>query len=375
MQAGKLTLYYLSMRRFSTTYILLLVLAVTTTTCKKSGSGGGAVINPPTVTKDTTFTNPLLTSGPDPWVVQKDSLYYYTNTSGDRIKLWRTTTMSKLGSAYNQTIWTKPATGPNSQNIWAPEMHYLDGKWYMYYTAGASVDQSTQRLFVLENTAADPLSGTWTDKGKLADPNADYFAIDGSVFEYNNKRYLIWSGHASATDNNQNIYIAQLSNPYTLATGRTLISSPQYSWEINGYSLGGSPKVNEGPEMLKNVTGRMFLIYSASGCWTDDYALGMLTLKDGGDPLNPADWSKNANPVFVKNIQSGAYGPGHNGFFLSPDGKENWIIYHANPQTGQGCADSRSPRIQKFTWNTDGTPNFGSPVPVNIPMARPSGEK
>ncbi len=361
------------MRTRPFTYALLLLFVTATVTCKK-GNNGSTPVTPPPVVKDTTFTNPLLSSGPDPWVVQKDSFYYYTNTSGDRIKLWRTTAMSKLGSAYNQTVWTKPATGANSQNVWAPEMHNLDGKWYLYYTAGSSTDQSTQRLFVLENSSADPMSGTWTDKGKLVDANADYFAIDGTVFEYNGKRYLLWSGHSSGFDGTQNIYIAQLSNPYTMASGRVQLSTPQYNWETNGSSL-SLPKVNEGPEILKNPAGRVFLVYSASGCWTDDYALGMLTLKDGGDPMSAADWTKNANPVFVKNVQSNAYGPGHNGFFLSPDGKENWIIYHANPQTGQGCNDTRNPRIQKFTWNADGTPNFGSPVPINIPMARPSGEK
>lgn len=361
------------MRSFFLCYGVAVFLSAIHPSCKRSENGG--TVNPP-VTKDTTFTNPLLTSGPDPYVVQKDSFYYYTHTVGDRVRLWRTTSLSKLGNAYTQTVWTKPATGANSQNIWAPEMHLLDGKWYIYYTAGSNAaDLSTQRLFVLENTSADPLSGSWTDRGKLADPAADYFAIDGTVFELNGKRYLLWSGQASAIDNNQNIYIAQLQNPWTLATGRTLISSPQYSWETNGYVLGGTPKVNEGPEILKNPAGRVFLIYSASGCWTDDYALGMLTLKDGGDPLKAGDWTKNQVPVFTKNPGIGVYGPGHNSFFLSPDGKENWIIYHANPLAGQGCGDQRSPRMQKFGWNADGTPSFGSPVGIHVPLARPSGEK
>lgn len=361
------------MRSLFLYYGLLIIFSAIHPSCNRSQNDGP--INPP-ATKDTTFTNPLLASGPDPYVVQKDSFYYYTHTSGDRVQLWRTTAMSKLATATGQTVWTKPGTGANSQNIWAPEMHLLDGKWYIYYTAGSNAaDLSTQRLFVLENTSADPLSGSWTDKGKLADPAADYFAIDGTVFEQGGKRYLLWSGQASLTDNNQNIYIAQLQNPWTLATGRTLISSPQYSWETNGYVLGGTPKVNEGPEILKNGAGRVFLIYSASGCWTDDYALGMLMLKEGGDPLKAGDWTKKPDPVFTKNAATGAFGPGHNSFFLSPDGRENWIIYHANPLSGQGCGDRRSPRMQKFGWNADGTPDFGSPAGIGVRMARPSGEK
>lgn len=346
-----------------------LVLMLSITFCKKPGAASAPPVHVPAT--DSTFTNPLLISGPDPWVIKKDSFYYYTNTTGNSVRVWRTKTMSKLSGAYTQTIWSKPASGPNSQNVWAPEIHLIDGKWYAYYTAGASADLSTQRLFVLENSSADPLSGTWTDRGKISDPAADYFAIDATVLQYNNTRYLIWSGHASATDNNQRLYIAEMANPYTLATSRVLISSPTYSWEM----IGAPPAVNEGPEILMNPNGRIFLIYSASGCWTDDYALGLMTLKDGGDPLNASNWVKSAQPVFTKNVNGQAFGPGHNGFFKSPDGKEDWIIYHANPLTGQGCKNFRSPRMQKFTWNADGTPNFGSPVAAGANITRPSGEK
>lgn len=320
--------------------------------------------------KDTTFTNPLLSSGPDPWVAQKDSMYYYTHTSGDRIRVWYTKAMSQLKTAPDKTIWIKPATGPNSQNIWAPELHYLDGKWYAYYTAGSSPDLGTQRSFVLENTSPDPIQGTWVERGKLADPAADFFSIDATVLEHNNKKYLIWSGHASATDNIQRLYIAQMSNPYTLSSSRVLISSPQYDWEL----AGAPPAVNEGPEILKNAGEKVFLIFSASGCWTDDYKLGLMTLKDGGDPMKAEDWTKAPEPVFIKKGENGAYGPGHNGFFKSPDRKEDWIIYHANPQPGQGCGNNRSPRMQRFTWNADGTPAFSEPVKINTPLRKPSGE-
>ena len=83
---------------------------------------------------------------------------------------------------------------------------------------------------------------------------------------------------------------------------------------------------------------------------------------------------KSATPVFVKNPAAGAYGPGHNGFFKSRDGTENWLIYHANNQPNQGCGDVRNPRMQKFTWNSDNSPNFGQPLPINVPQARPAGE-
>lgn len=354
--------------------MLMLVVAVAMTgavTATRCGNKTKAENTPPPpAAEDTTFKNPVLTSGPDPWVAQKDGYYYYMHTLATRIAIWKTKRMSQLSRAQITTIWSPAAGAPHSKNIWAPELHFLNGKWYVYYTAGES-DISTQRIYVLENAAADPTQGTWTEKGKIYDNTADFYAIDGTVLEgYNGHNYFIWSGHPSAQDNKQCIYISRMSDPWTLETPRVMLSAPQYEWETRG----APPTVNEGPEIIKNGQGRVFLVYSASACWTDDYALGMLSLKEGGDPLNPADWTKDAQPVFVKNPDGGAYGPGHNGFFKSPDGKEDWILYHANSLPGQGCRDDRNPRIQRFTWRQDGTPDFGTPAKINVPIAVPSGE-
>ena len=100
----------------------------------------------------------------------------------------------------------------------------------------------------------------------------------------------------------------------------------------------------------------------------------MLTLKDGGNPLQAADWAKNAQPIFTKQPANNAFGPGHNAFFKSPDGTEDWNIYHANTTTGQGCGPTRNIRMQKISWNTDGTPNFGIPVKTGTALTIPSGE-
>ncbi|MGI8599553.1 MAG: glycoside hydrolase family 43 protein [Chitinophagaceae bacterium] len=350
-------------------WIFLFLFFISSASCEKNSGGGDPLPQPPTVPVNT-FTNPLLTSGPDPWIIKKDNFYYYTHTLGNRIAIWKTAKVSELKNAPVVNVWTAPATGPNSKNVWAPELHFLNNKWYIYYTAGSTTDLATQRTFVLENSNADPTTGSWIDKGKIGDPNADFFSIDGSVLEYGGKLYFLWSGQESEADKTQRLYIAEMSNPWTLQTSRTQIASPQYPWE----SMGAPPAVNEGPQILKNPAGRVFLIYSASGCWTDDYALGMITLKEGGDPLNASDWTKSSSPVFSKNPGGSVFGPGHNSFFKSPDGTEDWILYHANPQSGQGCGDKRSPRMQKFTWNPDGTPNFGTPVPINSNITKPSGE-
>jgi len=315
-----------------------------------------------------TFTNPLLASGPDPWVTQKDGYYYYLATTGRNLTIRKTARMAEVGAAPAVVVWSPPPAGDNARDIWAPELHFLAGKWYLYYTAGPAGQGCCggQRSWVLENASPDPTTGTWLDKGRLWVPGQDYWSIDMTVFELRGRRYALWSGQEPGSDQ-QNIYIAAMPNPWTLAGPRTRLSQPTLAWERQGY-----PKVNEGPEILQHQ-GRTFLIYSASHCSTDDYALGQLTLT-GPDPLLASAWTKSPTPVFVKNPAHHAYGPGHNGFFTSRDGTQSWLIYHANSHAGEGCGNARSPRMQPFTWNADGSPHFGTPVAVGAALARPAGE-
>lgn len=360
---NKKSIYYILSRQLSACGLVLIMIACTKNTIP-------ATSDPPVVdSRDTTFTNPLLSGGADPWVIQKDTIYYYTNTFGNKLGIYKTNKMSNLKNSTLTTIWTPPSTGAYSGDIWAPEMHFLKNKWYVYFAADSNNINSTHRIFVLENASADPTSGTWVFKGKVADP-FDKWAIDATELEYNGQSYLIWSGWEGNVNIEQDIFIAKLSNPWTITGNRVLISRPTFSWEKNG----SPPTINEGPEVLKSPSGKIFLTFSASGCWTDDYALGLLSLKDGGDPMNAADWVKNPNPVFTKSPDNGAYGPGHNAFFKSRDASEDWIIYHANSSSGQGCGGNRNPRMQKFSWNTDGTPNFGQPARINSPIKKPSGE-
>lgn len=333
-----------------------------------SNSDGSKQVVPPPGNADTTFTNPLLQSGPDPWVIQKDTTYYYTNTTGNRIVLYKTGKMSALGSIAPVTIWSPPSSGAYSKNIWAPELHYLNNKWYVYFAADDG-NNINHRIYVLENAADDPTTSNWEFKGKLA-VTEDKWAIDPSILSYHGQLYLLWSGWPGDSNVVENIYIAKLKDPFSIEGPRVLLSTPTYSWETQG----APPAINEGPEALINKNGKVYLTYSASGCWTDNYSLGLLSLKDGGNPLNPADWTKSSTPVFTTVAEHGAYSPGHNGFFVSRDGKENWIIYHANPLAGEGCGDTRNPRMQKFTWNADGSPNFGQPVKINTSIKKPSGE-
>lgn len=311
------------------------------------------------------LTNPLLPSGADPWIVWKDGSYYYTHTVGDRISLWKTQRVQDLKSVTPITVWTPPVTGPNSKSIWAPELHFLDGKWYLYYTATDKNNDSdaTRYVFVLENDAPDPTGGTWIDRGKV---NTNHSGLDGSVFEHRGTRYFVYSAYVGPQSV---LVISKMKTPWKLEGEQVIIAKPTAYWE----KFGGR-EILEGPQFLAGPADKIFLVYSASACWADEYALGMLTAHSKADLLKAASWSKAPNPVFQQAPHNNVYASGHNSFFAAPDGKERWILYHANTGPGQGCDHRRSPRAQRFSWKADGTPDFGVPISVDSVLTAPGGK-
>lgn len=317
----------------------------------------------------TTFINPVgpsSSSSADPHVMRHtDGNYYYVATSPgwDRIELRKSPSLSGIGARTPVTVFTKSAacTGTKcySKDIWAPEINYINGAWYIYFS-GAGTDDH-HRIFAIRNTSADPTTGSWSAPIKIADTD-DAWAIDQTVASINGQLYMAWSDISGGQP--QRIKIAKMSSPTAIVGRGAIVSTPTYSWEQSG------ARVNEAPAFLVRGT-KVHMAISASGCWTDDYKLGLLTANLGADLTNPASWTKAANPILQKG--NGAFGPGHNSFTKSPDGKEDWVVYHANPATGQGCGNSRTTRIQKVTWNGD-TPVLGAPVAAGLPVTRPSGE-
>ncbi|HVJ88004.1 MAG TPA: glycoside hydrolase family 43 protein [Caulifigura sp.] len=314
--------------------------------------------------QETTFRNPILPHAADPWVIRHtDGFYYYCSSSREEIALTRSKTLTGLAAGERQIIRPRRPAGPDSRQVWAPELHFLDGAWYVYFAASDG-DNANHRMHVLENRSADPFAGTFTEKGRIAAPDDDLWAIDGSVLEHDGKRYFVWSRALGENLDPQVLCIARMTNPWTLENPTVEISRPTHRWERRG-----DPDVNEGPQALSHA-GRTFLVYSASGSWTDDYCLGLLSLKPGGNPLNAANWNKSPEPVFQS--ANGVFGPGHCCFTKSPDGTEDWILYHAAREKGSGW--DRNVRMQRFEWATDGTPQFGEPQSIERSLQKPSGE-
>ena len=324
------------------------------------------------LTADETFVNPLY-DGADPFVYKHtDGFYYFCQSGNDqRILVWKSDELTDKG--VKKVIWQCPPTGWNTSGLWAPELHYLNGTWFIYYAA-TDGPNANHRIGVLQSIADDP-QGTYIDKGVVytgdhIDTIKDNrWAIDATPLEMGGKLYLIWSGWHSVHDI-QSLYIAEMENPWTTKTNRVKIAENNtYDWE----KLLDDPDqkgLNEGPQILKNKR-KIYLIYSCSGSWQVTYKLGQLSIDETADPMNPENWIKKNRPVFQGSET--VYGVGHASFTTSPDDNENWIVYHSKQSIKPGW--KRNVRMQKFSFNADGSPNFGIPVEAQVPLPKPSGEK
>ncbi|KAH7335021.1 Arabinanase/levansucrase/invertase [Rhizoctonia solani] len=303
------------------------------------------------------FTNPLKArDGSDPYMVYSNGYYYLTTTTWSNIQITRATSMAGLKTATPKVVWSDK-TASRCCNLWAPEIHWISGQsaWFIYYTAGVTGNFDGQRLHVLKGSSSDIWASTWSYAGRIVIPNRDTWAIDATIMFLPAGPYLVFS---SWDGDEQCLWISKMNSATTVGNA-VKISRPTNSWEQI------VAKVNEGPAALYH-SGRTWIIYSASGCAGTGYSLGRLELT-GSDPLSASSWTKyNNGPIFK--AANGNYATGHNGFFAAPSGNI-FNVYHASPSSAVTCDANRRTMVQAVGWNSDGTPNLGTPRALtdNIP--------
>jgi len=318
-----------------------------------------------------TFVNPIA-GGADPWVVKQDDRYVWCQSEGDRgISLWISDRLNSLGTRH--VVWRAPETGPFSKEIWAPEAHFLDGRWHLYF-AGSDGDNANHLAYVARSEGRDPL-GPYEVHGPFAtgdgpdgrSPNV--WAIDMTVLEHGGERYALWSGWDAPGTDRQFLYIAPMKSPIELSGPRVLLcGNDDHLWERTE-ERADSRGLAEGPQVLQHG-GRTFVVYSCGASWLPTYKLGMLKLT-GDDPLDPDSWTKFPEPVFRGTEKT--YGVGHGCFVRSPDDGEWWHVYHAKRDRNPGW--QRTIFAQPFGFTPDGLPDFGTPVEPGKALPLPSGTK
>lgn len=323
----------------------------------KSEVATAAVVAAAAAAGEVRYQNPVVLQRADPWVFRHTDGFYYMMASVpeyDRLEIRRARTIQGLGKdAEVKVVWRKHEKGVMGAHIWAPELHWIDGKWYIYFAAGEAEAIWNIRIWALSNDAADPMEGEWVERGQVK-TDWESFALDATTFEHRGVRYMAWAQNDPKLGPGTSVYIAPMKDPLTLAGPQVRITRPELAWEVLGH------RVNEGPAFLKR-NGRIFMTYSASA--TDhNYCIGMLVADEGADLLDPKSWTKVREPVLKTDAAKKLYGPGHNSFAVAEDGKTDLLVYHARDYRDVHPDPLRDPnrhtRVRVIRWGEDGVPRF-----------------
>ncbi len=301
---------------------------------------------------------PLILQRADPFVRKHTDGYYYFTASVpayDLIEVRRARTIAGLGQAKPVVVWRKPDRGPLSDLIWAPEIHFVDGAWYIYFAAAPNreiIDGLFQhRIYAITTTGENPLESPWHLAGKM-EGVPDSFSLDATTFNHRGQQYFLWAQKDPAISGNSNLYIARMETPTRLSTRPTLLSHPEFDWEVRGFF------VNEGPAVLVHG-GKIFVTYSASAT-DENYCVGLLSANESDDLLDAKAWTKAPRPVLTTDRALRLFGPGHSSFTKSEDNRDDILVYHARTYTdivGDPLWDpNRHTYVSKVKWSEAGLP-------------------
>lgn len=293
--------------------------------------------------------------GADPWVIARRGKYYWSqsNNPAQSICLWESDSLDEPGKRH--TIWRAPRRGPYSRELWAPEIHFFNGRFYVLFAASNGRNEN-HRTYVLISENDDPFSEyelhgpVYTGDSEDGESN-NRWAIDATYFVHQDKFYLIWSGWEDDQDI-QYLYIAPLQDNLTQTAGPRvkICDNADYLWE----RVEERPETRglaEGPEILRAPNGRVFLSYSCGASWLPTYKVALLELV-GSDPLDPNSWKKFDKPWFQSDEFQ--FGVGHGSFIRDTTGQMRYY-YHAKTKREGGWND-RAVFWRYVDFDEDGMP-------------------
>lgn len=310
----------------------------------------------------------LFDTGRYPYAVLHDGKYYFIKqaANANNITITATDKLTRIADGVSKTVWPTDTTFKKG-NIWSPELHFIDGKWYIYFEADDG-NTDNHQIYVLENPAPIPTQGTFTMKGVLR-TNKDWnFGIHPTTFVHNGRQYLLWSGWPKRRSDTETqcIYIAAMSNPWTVGSHRVMISQPTYEWERQWINIDGTRSaypiyVNENPTMIKSSDGkRIVVFYSASGCWTTYQCVGMVWADADANLLDRHSWHKHREPVLKSSPTDSVFGPSDIDIVASGDKDHPYMLYETMKRMGDGSFIKQI-KLKKICYDSDGMPVLGKP--------------
>lgn len=252
-------------------------------------------------------TRPLY--GQDPHVTKINNTFLLCQSVDEnKITISPLSSLESLRRISTMVVWDDE----DEREVWAPELHFIDGLWYIYYAASDGNNRN-HRTYVLQ--APHPF-GPYVKLGRVG---PDVWGIDMTRFEWwDGNRYAVWSGwNDNEEEFPQSLFIAQMYSPWEIG-GRICLSRPELDWEMS------VAPILEGPQVwMRN--GTVSILYSGNASWKQEYSTGSLTLVGRRNPLNPEDWVKRTEP-WMSNAGHGCV-------------VDDYFVYHRKMSAFPGWSD------------------------------------
>lgn len=251
--------------------------------------------------------------------------------------------------------------------LWAPEVAYHGGKFYMYFSAGGHEGEGHQLRVA---TATRP-EGPFEDSGAVLTPD-DPFTIDahpfrdadGNWYLYYCRDFLDEEGGRAGTG----IVVDRLLGMTRLAGERRTVVRPFADWQLyerrrRWYGRVWDWYTAEGP-FVRERDGRYYCLYSG-GAWKEpNYGVSYVVSDDPMGPFVP-DPGAERGPEVLRTLPGSVVGPGHASVVSAPDNLHDHIVYHAwDPDHTK-----RLMRVDRLDWKEDGP---SSPGPTLEAQPAPS---
>ena len=320
------------------------------------------------------FANPVIKGAPgedhgDPFIIKYlDDFYLYHSgeTAGRRgISVHRSQDL--VHWEFQGYALEAAESGWAYSDLWAPEVVYERGTFYMYVSATSRSsgrrgrwdvgggDDDARRIGVARATS--PLGPFVLDE----EPLSETWSIDAHPFRDDDG--TLWLFYSVRTDETRRrgaegtgTVVDRLLAPDRLEGRPTRVTFPSQRWE-GPY---GDWYWNEAPYVLKR-RGTYFQLYS--GGFFDDasYAVGIATAPS---PRGP--WRKyRRNPILRG--RTPIHGPGHNSIVYGPDAATPYAVYHGYVGDERG----RKIHIDRLRWAGD-RPLIDGPTAGEQPLPPPA---
>lgn len=307
------------------------------------------------------FSNPIY-GGQDPFVCKgKDGYYFVAEAEGSKeLYVYHSKRLTERGERY--VVYEAEKDGESSADLWAPEIWNFNGKWYIYYAGASAAGEDnwhTHRMFVLE---ADEPTGPYKAPVKLE--LGEQMAIDASVLQLEKDKFVCFYMGRNEEEKLNCLYMAFMDSPTHVCSKPVLLSRPELPWESD---------INEGPFPIYR-NGKVSLLYAANAAHLAEYCLGLLVCNDIENILEPTSWEKLQEPLLVQD--GNVIGPGHGCIVSSPDGTEDWLLYHSKFDHDYTLPGgwNRVANLLRVTWKDDVIPCFEKIHQHGDEVLAPSGE-